>query len=346
MGLLDNLKNRGQGDGQAAPAGDGSQKSLDQWLKDSQTEWDKCDANAPDTSQTTAETVYKLLQEHLPLNEEAAIQRMGMLLLSWRAKSPLAMSVCRSCGYHFQVLGSISEATLPTTCKECQDAMVRGTIFYSKEVGRIARNFLASHARCIQAINQMLASIQGGKPDMQQFYNQYENALDVAKQEGHGKAASTAVRTNLAVQLAYARAIAEAGVQSVTQSNAPAGGAQEATLKSSLESLQFMSQLARAAMAAQETKIGIQAYGQATSLRAILVARTPKDAALCMDQAVDLDELGMALREHEPQRRPEALRLVRQAKQLLDALDHNDPSGSPSRAKASLEVTSHLNLEW
>jgi hypothetical protein len=52
-------------------------------------------------------------------------------------------------------------------------------------------------------------------------------------------------------------------------------------------------------------------------------------------QAADLDELGMALRRHEPGRRPEGLAHVRQAMQLLDALDHDDPAGAADRARAS-----------
>ncbi len=64
------------------------------------------------------------------------------------------------------------------------------------------------------------------------------------------------------------------------------------------------------------------------------------------DLACDLDELGLVLRDASPNRRTEALGLVRESLNVLEQLDRDDPQGCQGRRGAVEAIRGRLALEW
>ncbi len=360
MGLFDTIKKRQQGSSPAAapqaktapPITDDPDvarmqrmmtMSIEQWLIESQPDWAKCDGNAPEASATNAAAVRSIFMRVLPLDEQATVGQMPMLLLCWGGVSrPSRMTycICSGCGDKLQMIGDFAGQSFPTTCAKCGKPIDRFRVEYSREVGRALREFLVDHAKCCVAIKNLQTAIKTELTNPVRLQGLIDEALKIAKAVAHIPAIKAVARASCFVNLTYTFMIATHAVQ-----EAQASPTDMVKLDDALAKVRQVTQEGWQLQNAEEFALAINAYTQSTHLFEKLVALSAT-TKVRQPLAYDLDELGILLRVHEPARRSEGLAMVRRALHLLEQNRDEAGTADPELESAIQAVREHLRMEW
>jgi hypothetical protein len=341
-----------------APADPGraADQNLLAWLQSSEDEWRGAEAAAAPSSTSTETEVREALGAMLGFDTESSLAGAATFLVcaSNRGRNGemarFAVGRCVNCNRV-----QISIATVQPVCTECKFAIAQTNVLVSRDVIRWGKKFIRDHHQCVTILEEAQKEIAdvsnagGGQIDHKAFVeatmrwqHHLVRAVETAEAASVPAVAKEARRRLMSLNVLDRKNKLEQCIKMVESQPD-----QRDSLAAIADAL-FVIVQKQAYDAADGglPEIAIQLLELVINHRAKLISLTPPSMDRLASQANDLDEVGKMIHQHQMARRPEGLKMVREAVSIMERLDREDPSGKAARADSLAAIRKNLALRW